>query len=321
MDREMNAINYRLLKKKDLDSYFELTEICFKESNEFQRVDLEKLKKTIKSFFNPILKSLFSVLGAKFYYYIAEVDGKIVGATTLSCVKNKGLISAVMTHPDHRRKGIARKLFNMASQKAIEHKKEFLWLDVDAQNVGAKKLYENEGFIQYYHYGIFEYDLNQLVKQKADETSLLKEIDETDLNYIDGILEDIFPKEYWKYKEREKELKRYNLLKRRGLISKIASRKTKHLGIFKSENNSPDSYMILKYDRFTNGYAIESPIIKEKDAHSIIEIIPQLLDLLQNEESKKLTFTFSIHRKELIKNLEKAGFTKAYEMLEMIKEI
>ncbi|NHK30184.1 MAG: GNAT family N-acetyltransferase [Asgard group archaeon] len=321
LKEEINSENYRLLKKKDLDTYFDLIEICYKETNEFKRTDLKKFRKITSSFFNPVLKSLLKLLGAKFYFFTAEIDGKIVGATTLSCVRNKGLISAVMTHPDYRRRGIGRKLFTMASQKAKELKKEFLWLDVDAQNKAAIKLYEKEGFKTYYQYGIFDYNLEKTTKLDLPDSIHLKELTETNPEHINQIFEDSFPVTYWEYKDREKEQKRYKRTKKRRIIPKLLGSKSKCFGIFLSGENNPRGYLITSYDKFNKAIEVKSPIILESDANYLSKIIPQLPGLLPYEEVDKITLFFSNHRKELIKHIEKVGFTKSHEMREMYKRI
>jgi ribosomal protein S18 acetylase RimI-like enzyme len=321
LKKEINSEKYRLLKKKELDTYFDLIEICFKDGNEFKRTDLKRFRRIVKSFFNPILKSLLSIIGAKFYYFAAEVDGKIVGATTLSCVKNKGLISAVMTHPDYRRRGIGRKLFTMASEKAKELNKEFLWLDVDAQNKAAIKLYEKEGFKTYYQYGIFDFDLEKTTKLDESDSIHLKELTETDPEHINQVFSDSFPEDYWEYRDREKEQKRYKRTKKKRILPRLLGSKSKCFGIFLSGENDPKGYLIASHDKYNKAIEITSPIILEKDANYLSEIIHQLPKLLPYEEVDKITLFFSNHRNELIKNIEKIGFIKSYEMKEMYKKI
>ncbi len=320
LTEEIIAEKYRLLKRKDLDNYFDLIEICFKNSNEFKRTDLKKFRRITKLFFNPILKSLLKIVGAKFYFYTAEKDGKLIGATTLSCVKNRGLISAVMTHPDYRRRGIGQKLFTMASNKALELNKEFLWLDVDAQNNAAIKLYEKEGFKSYYQYGIFDYHLEKTSPKISDKIQL-KEMQEINLDHVKIIFSDAFPKEYWEYKNQEKEVKRYKRTKKKRLLPRLFGSKSKCFGIFLEGQDNPKGYLIASYDKYNKAIEIKSPIILENDANYFSEIIPHIPSLLPYEEAEKLTLIFSNHRKELTKHLMNIGFTQSYEMKEMYKRI
>jgi GNAT superfamily N-acetyltransferase len=82
--------------------------------------------------------------------YVWEEDYRIVGNISLIPFKQDKhrlyLIANVATHPDHRRRGIARAL----TQRAIQHSRERnirdIWLNVRADNPGAIQLYQNLGF-------------------------------------------------------------------------------------------------------------------------------------------------------------------------------
>lgn len=149
----------------------------------------------------------------------------------------------------------------------------------------------------------------------------MKEILETDPEHVKQIFGDCFPGEYWEYKNRDKELKRYKPSKKRRIFPKLLGSKSKCFGIFITGEDNPRGYLIASYDKFNKAIEVKSPIILESDAHYLSEIILQLPDLLPYEEAEKLTLLFSIQRKELIKHLKNVGFTKSYEMQEMYKKI
>jgi len=82
--------------------------------------------------------------------YVWEENNKIIGNASLIPFRDKGkrihLIANVATHPDHRRRGIARILTQRAVEHARQKKTTAIWLHVRDDNPGAIKLYENLGF-------------------------------------------------------------------------------------------------------------------------------------------------------------------------------
>ena len=84
--------------------------------------------------------------------YIWEENGKIVGNASLVPFRRKNeriyLIANVATHPDFRRRGIARALTERALQHAVDRKVSATWLHVREDNPGAIKLYTELGFVE-----------------------------------------------------------------------------------------------------------------------------------------------------------------------------
>ncbi len=82
--------------------------------------------------------------------YVWEENNKIVGNASLIPFRDKGkriyLIANVATHPDYRRRGIARILTQRAMEHAHNKKTTAIWLHVRDDNPGAIKLYTDLGF-------------------------------------------------------------------------------------------------------------------------------------------------------------------------------
>lgn len=81
--------------------------------------------------------------------YIWEENNRIVGNASLVPFRHNGqrlyLIANVATHPDFRRRGIARALTERAIQHGLNHKAS-VWLHVREDNPGAVQLYHDLGF-------------------------------------------------------------------------------------------------------------------------------------------------------------------------------
>jgi len=84
--------------------------------------------------------------------YVWEENGRVVGNASLIPFRHNKqriyLIANVATHPDYRRKGIARALTERAMQHAREKKVYNIWLHVREDNPDAIDLYTKLGFVE-----------------------------------------------------------------------------------------------------------------------------------------------------------------------------
>jgi len=82
--------------------------------------------------------------------YVWEENNKIIGNASLIPFRDQGkrvyLIANVATHPDFRRRGIARVLTQRAVNHARKKNASAVWLHVRDDNPGAVKLYADLGF-------------------------------------------------------------------------------------------------------------------------------------------------------------------------------
>jgi len=84
--------------------------------------------------------------------FVWEQDGRIIGNASLVPFRHKGkriyLVANVATHPDHRRKGIARALTERTLAHARQRGANAIWLHVRADNPGAVQMYADLGFVE-----------------------------------------------------------------------------------------------------------------------------------------------------------------------------
>jgi GNAT superfamily N-acetyltransferase len=139
---------------RDLPSVADLIELCFANTmdSEGQRYiqDMRRAGRD-SSFLNWATRAAEST-SLPLTGYVWEEDGRIVGNASLVPFRQKSkrlyLIANVATHPDYRRRGIARALTERALVHAREKKTDAIWLHVRDDNPGAIRLYAGLGFVE-----------------------------------------------------------------------------------------------------------------------------------------------------------------------------
>ena len=116
-----------------------------------QVVEIEKI-----AFSRPWTKSIFKAALLLPYaaYYVAveddvsaeEASGKVVGMCGVKRIFEEGDISNVAVHPDHRGRGISRKMLEVLMGEARAEGVQAFTLEVRAGNAVAVNLYESLGF-------------------------------------------------------------------------------------------------------------------------------------------------------------------------------
>jgi ribosomal protein S18 acetylase RimI-like enzyme len=311
----------QLLKRNEIDEFLELMSICFTESLERQRINFDEVRKIILRIFNPILRGLMRLFGVKFYAYIIRDKGKMIAATTLYVAKKKGIIGNVMTHPDFRRRGFARKLFRYAVSEGERYNLEKLTLDVHAQNKGAIKLYENEGFVTNYHSGTASLDLTlDELPQKSDFVTV-NQATTVDNAIIEKHLDSCFPSSYFDIRKRESLVKNY-------APSKMAQRMAKRFGgqktlVFHLSFNkdlTSDGYIKAGTSDIEAGISLSYPIISSENEKMIPYCFSEIVEQV-DPNATILRISASMHRVNLFKSLQKSGFKITDESLYMHKFI
>ncbi len=80
------------------------------------------------------------------HYFVAEIDGKIVGHGGFTAVLDEGDITNIAVRPEFWRKGLASKILEAMITFAGKQNLKFLTLEVRSQNTPAIRLYEKFGF-------------------------------------------------------------------------------------------------------------------------------------------------------------------------------
>lgn len=99
-----------------------------------------------KSFPSPWSKKAFFLeLKNKFsHLYVWEEDERVLGYIIWRSIAGEVHIINIAVHPEHRRKGIGKRLLEFCIEK--EKDAEYVVLEVRASNIPARNLYKNYGF-------------------------------------------------------------------------------------------------------------------------------------------------------------------------------
>lgn len=135
---------------RDLNAVADLLRIAFQD--ELGRREMAWLQDMqILGALKPIIWLLNQVniaLGSLFHGFVWIEDGQIVGNVTINRLSpQKWMISNVAVHPDHRRRGIAHELMDASVEWVRGRRARWIMLEVRRDNVPARSLYLDMGFV------------------------------------------------------------------------------------------------------------------------------------------------------------------------------
>lgn len=78
--------------------------------------------------------------------WVAELDGKVVGMIVVWLIVDEAHVATIATHPDFRRKGVAKRLLSHALQKLMEQGARSSFLEVRESNGAAQEMYRKFGY-------------------------------------------------------------------------------------------------------------------------------------------------------------------------------
>ena len=98
-----------------------------------------------------------------FLAWVYEVDGKIVSSIATSYLFDEGEVLFIVTDKDFQRRGIANELLKTALNELSTRSVKEVFLEVRESNLGAIKLYTQNGFKK----------IAERAKYYGDETALI----------------------------------------------------------------------------------------------------------------------------------------------------
>lgn len=140
--------------RQDLDALVDLTEVTFPDAMERRggdlRSEIDRMKRLLPLIL--LLGRISSEMRHIFDGFVWEQNDQVVGMVLIQKMGNdptRWLVGNVATHPDYRRRGIARHLVRRAMAYAREHGARACLLGVKEDNKAAFHLYHSIGFVQY----------------------------------------------------------------------------------------------------------------------------------------------------------------------------
>ncbi len=303
--------------KEDIDDVLECAKESFVEEFEVEGFDPDKWKKLVRwrfSIFGKILFAFFRLLDrepAKFL--VADVNGKVVGTTIVTQLRNIGYIQTVMVHPDFRRKGIASELMKTAIQYI--HRKKFTKaiLHVSATNDSAKKLYQKLGFQRFDDIVYLTADVCSLNILESTEGIHVREFNKSDADAVYELIK----------RSRDPEVfSTYDLQKtdlRRSFWERIV-RMSNTKKIVAVKDGKLVGYASLSYTSSKEAGRIRNIDVYPETASQGVEegLIRTGVDFISSSGTKTILITVPATKGKSIERLKELGFKKRFSTEGMV---
>lgn len=80
--------------------------------------------------------------------WVAALDGKVVGMIVVWLIAHEAHVATLATHPDFRRRGIAKRLLSYALQHLVREGARSSFLEVRESNLVAQAMYRKFGYTE-----------------------------------------------------------------------------------------------------------------------------------------------------------------------------
>lgn len=140
--------------RRDIDGVAAVAEVAFAGEMARRGVNLSEEIRQVRRIIPVVffLGSFSKFVRYMMMGYVWEIDGRIASVVLFHPQgndKSRWYISTVATHPEHRRRGLARRLIERSIERARELGAKVFILDVLSNNPPAYNLYQNLGFVHY----------------------------------------------------------------------------------------------------------------------------------------------------------------------------
>jgi ribosomal protein S18 acetylase RimI-like enzyme len=309
----------RDFRKSDLSDLLDLLPRCFAREFEFSGFDPDHVTDMVNSAFGRTGRLVLGLLRLSrrepLKFLVAEADGRVVGTTIITDRGRFGYLSAVMVHPDHRKKGIATKLVTDALDYLRRRKKERAVLHAESTNNTAISVYVKLGFNVFEHSRYFMRETDSVRVLEPLSGVKIRESQRGDLDQVYDLARASEDPNHLRIFDFTKKSLKTSLLER---IFRLATRK---------------KLVALLDDRLV-GY-IEAVYTTPKEAASIgsvyvsregrsLGVEKLLVEAASNEiakgGAKRIQTTVPLAKQELTETLQSLGFREALAMDAMVAE-
>jgi ribosomal protein S18 acetylase RimI-like enzyme len=316
----MDLTIVRDFRKEDFDDIIECSKVSFTEEFEIQGFDPEVWRKIANWRFSVLGKTLFGLSKLlnkePMKFFVAEVNGKVVGTTMVTKRGNTGYVSTVMVHSDFRRKGIATELMKTAIDYIRKRKLARVILHVISTNNPAKSLYQKLGFKKFDDLLYLTIETDSLQIPERTGGIQVRAFQKSDLDPVYELIKTVRDPNWLKIHDFSK-----NDLKTPWL-SRIAPMSTlKKIVAVKNEK-------IVGYASLSYTTAKEAGRITSIDASPELvsmgieeELVRMSANYVKSSGTKTVLVTVPLKKEELIKRLRALGFEKRLVMEGMVLEL
>lgn len=313
----------RELRADESDEFVNLMEISFKNSIEEDRLDQDEVRKLMKKIRTPVYKALTRAIGMRMEFYVAEVENTIASGILLNIEKDEVYVGDLMTHPNFRRRGLARELLHLSFKRAHELGKKKVGLGARANNDNAVNLYKSEGFETTYHFSRFKLDFTMESLQNTANNLVIQEISNIPFQDINPMLEDCYPAIYLELVGREKFVKDYipsRII--RFFVGRVGGQSINTYAFYLNGEEKPRGYIQASQSRVEERIILSAPILLQKENGLLLEAIPKIIGMEAKVRGlTSASIACSMHRTDAITKIESLGFTKFRESISMIKQL
>jgi ribosomal protein S18 acetylase RimI-like enzyme len=321
MNKAAKDILIRDFRRSDLNSVLELGRLCFAREFELMGFDVEHLRKKVEQFFGftgRFLLFLLRVFGKEpLRFFVAEVDGNVVGTTMVSRQGKVGYISTVMVHPDYRGRGIAKTLLERAVNYIRKSGMEKAVLHVDSINETAKNLYVKLGFKEFEKMAYLVGDVNNVSFRPEFKGEVhIRNFQRSDIDSVYELVKSSEDYEHLKvFGFEKKDLKGPVLARLFNIFDE-----TKNVVTFKDK---VIGYVNILHTTATEAGQISHICVDPEMRSMGIEelLISAGINAARNFGAKKILATVSLRRQELISAMRHCGFEEKFVVDGMVLEI
>jgi ribosomal protein S18 acetylase RimI-like enzyme len=311
----------REIEPDEIEDFLDLMEISFKDSLEEDRIDMQEVRSLMKKMNRPHYRLLTRIMKIKSEFYVIEHEKQMASGFLLGVERDKATVVNLMTHPDYRKRGLARRLFKFAETRASDLGLKKLTLSVRAENTPAFNLYLSEGYERSYHAGKFSLDSGVQDLQLDSNQVQIQPIDQVNYDIMDAVLDDCFPSYYFESRNRKRWVKKYVPSRAtRYIAKKVVGQTITTYGIFVDEESEPRGYIQASQSRVDDQISLTAPILSEKDNDLLLHGLPQIIQQEMTKSNKtNCVLSLSMHRSDTISKLEQIGFNRVRESMTMVK--
>lgn len=311
----------RDFRREDIDDVIKCAKASFVEEFEKEAFDPDVWRKIARRRFSipgRILLGFFKLFGKEpMKFFVADVNGKVVGTTMVIKRGKICYVSTVMTHPDFRRKGIATELMKTAINYVRKRKFARAILRVFSLNNPAKGLYQKLGFKKFDDTVYLTANMDSLALPNLEraEGIQIRDFQKSDIDAVYELIKSSRDPNWLKvYDFKKNDLKNslWNRLFRIATVKKnVAVKDGKIIG-----------YASLSYTTSKEAGRISSIDVSPEMVSEGIEeeLIRAGVNHIKSSATKTVSITVPLAKEGLIERLESLGFKKRLVMEGMVLE-